>query len=46
LALFVLGILLADDPVDAFAPDHLAVFAQLLDGGLDFHEFPQRDIGT
>jgi hypothetical protein len=46
LALFVLGVLLADDPVDAFAADHLAVLAQLLDRGPDFHEFPRWDIWT
>jgi hypothetical protein len=44
LALFVLGVFLADDPVDAFSADHLAVLAQLLDRGPDFHEFPRWDI--
>jgi hypothetical protein len=44
LALFVLGIFLADDPVDAFAADHLAVLAQPFDRGPDFHGFPQWDI--
>jgi hypothetical protein len=43
LALFVLGIFLANDPVDAFSADHLAVFAQLLDRGPDFHGFPRWD---
>jgi hypothetical protein len=33
----VLGVLLANDPVDAFAPDDFAVLAQLLDGGPYFH---------
>jgi hypothetical protein len=33
----VLGVLLANDPVDAFAPDNFAVLAQLLDGGPYFH---------
>jgi hypothetical protein len=32
LSLLVLGVLLADDPNHAFAADHLAVLAQLLDG--------------
>jgi hypothetical protein len=44
LALFVLGVLLADDPVDAFTADHLAVLAQPFDRGPDFHGFPQWDI--
>jgi hypothetical protein len=33
----VLGVLLANDPIDAFTPDHFAVLAQLLDGGPYFH---------
>jgi hypothetical protein len=33
----MLGVLLADDPVDAFASDHFAVLAQLFDGGPYFH---------
>jgi hypothetical protein len=33
----VLGILLADDPVDTFTPDYLAVLAQLFNGGPYFH---------
>jgi hypothetical protein len=33
----VLGVLLADDPVDTFAPDHFAMFTKLLDGGPYFH---------
>jgi hypothetical protein len=37
LTLLVLGVLLADDPVHAFAADHLAVLAQLLDGRPYFH---------
>jgi hypothetical protein len=40
LPLLVLGVLLADDPDDAFASDHLAVLAQLLDGRPYFHRFP------
>jgi hypothetical protein len=38
LTLFVLGVLLADDPHDALAPDYLAVLAQLFDGRSDFHD--------
>ena len=37
LAHLELGVLLADHVQTAFAPDDLAVFAALLDGGLDFH---------
>jgi hypothetical protein len=33
----VLGVLLADDPIDTFTPDHFAVLTQLLDGGPYFH---------
>jgi hypothetical protein len=40
LTLLVLGVLLANDPDDAFSPDHLAVLAQLLDRGPYFHGFP------
>jgi hypothetical protein len=43
LALFVLGVFLADDPVDAFTADHLAVLAQSFDRRPDFHEFPRWD---
>jgi hypothetical protein len=37
LHLLVLGVLAADDPDHAVAPDDLAVLAHLLDGGSDFH---------
>jgi hypothetical protein len=37
LTLFVLWVLLADDPRDALAADNLAVLAQLFDGWPHFH---------
>jgi hypothetical protein len=39
LTLFVLGVL-ANHPVLALAPDDLALFADFLDRGSDFHGFP------
>jgi hypothetical protein len=38
LPLFVTGVL-ADDPDDAFAADHLALVANLLDARPNFHAF-------
>jgi hypothetical protein len=43
LPLLVLRVLFTNDPVDAFPTDHLAVLAQLLDRGPNFHEFPRWD---
>jgi len=36
LALFVAGVG-TDHPDDAFAADNFAIFAELFDGGADFH---------
>jgi hypothetical protein len=38
LLLLVARIFGADDTDDAFATDHAAVLAHLLDGGSDFHQ--------